>query len=145
MAATVVTAVERAVQSLLQIGVSVTTGQGRRHALVEVHGELCALTAPTLRTELDQLIDDDLSDITIDLSDVRLCTSHALDMFDNVAERLGKRHGGCLHLRVDGAARVVQRTIHLLDDDPTFSPEITETPAASERMAPHERPGDSTS
>lgn len=49
-------------QSLMRTGISVTYHDGRLHAIVELHGELCAATADGLRSELDQLVDDGIVD-----------------------------------------------------------------------------------
>lgn len=129
----------------LQTRISVSSQDGRLHAVVELHGELTPLTATDLRRELDQLVADGIADIAIDLGHVRLCTSRALDVFDQIHHALLERHGGGLRLDLAGAARTVRRVVQVVDgNDPTFSPQITEAPATSEPMAPSERPGDST-
>lgn len=139
------TAVNQSMSSVLRTGISGTTHDGNLHAIVELHGELCALSAAELRTELDQLVDDDIVDMTVDLQHLRLCTSHGLDVFDHVHHRLQQRHRGKLWLRLDGAPSTVKKIVHLVhDQDQTFSPRITETARGSESMAPHERLGDST-
>ncbi|MCD9625230.1 STAS domain-containing protein [Rhabdothermincola salaria] len=128
----------------LRTGILVTARDGRLVASVDLHGELCPTTAPQLRSELERLIGDGVVTITVDLRDLRCCTSHGLDVLDHIDRRLHER-GGDLRLRLDGAPPIVERIVRLVEDqDPTFSPRIAEASPASEPIAPRERPGDST-
>ena len=130
----------------LRSGISVSIEHGRLHAAVELHGELCAVTAPDLGAELRQLVDDGISDVTVDVGHLQLCTSHGLDVFDEIHRELAERHGGMLRVHVGSAPRTVSRVIHLVSDqDPTFSPPIAGARAVPAEPAPHERPGGSRS
>lgn len=123
------TALDRTENRLLRTAIAMTADDGRYHALVEAHGELCAYTAPQLRIGLEQIIDDGATDITIDLQHLTLCTSHGLDLFDDIHNRLQRLHDGTLHLRLDTASDIVKRVVYLIhDNDPTFSPHRADGP-----------------
>lgn len=140
------TALERKTASLLRTGVSVAADDGRLHAIVGLHGELCPVTAAGLRAELEQLIEDGVSDMTVDLRNLRFCNSDGLEVFDDIHRALAERRGGTLRLCLGGAPSIVRRAVRLVGDrDPTFSPQITGAVPSPDAMAPHERPGDSTS
>jgi anti-anti-sigma factor len=136
------TAPHRVGLDLLRTSIHMSRKGRRFHALVELHGELCPATVPQLRCELDQLIDDGITDITVDLGDLRFCTSHGLDLFDHIHEQLQQRHHGTLELRIDGAPTIVERLVRIVrNNDPTFSPITAKTPHLGSD-APTERPGD---
>jgi anti-anti-sigma factor len=115
----------------LRTGIRVSSEGGRLHAVVDLHGELDPASVPQLRCELDQLIADGIVDITVDLQDLRFCTSCGLDLFDEVHGRLEQHRRGALRLRLHGAAHIVQRVVRIVrENDPTFDPPI-EDPAAT--------------
>lgn len=127
---------------LLRTAVRVSNETRPPRAVVELHGELCPATVPHLRSELEQLVDDGISDIIVELRDLRFCTSHGLDLFDHIHQQLHRRHRGTLRLALDGAPPVVTRIIQIVQaNDPTFSPHLTEAPRLGS-VAPHERLGD---
>lgn len=107
----------------LRTGIHVSADGGRLQATVDLYGDLDLLSVPQLRHELEQLIDDGIADITVDLEHVQFCTSHVLDLFDEVHARLRQHHAGALGLRIDRAPHAVRRVVDIVrENDPTFSP-----------------------
>jgi anti-anti-sigma regulatory factor len=112
--------------SVLRTGTTATTGpDGRPRATVQLHGELCATTARLLRAELERLVEDGAVELTIDLTELTLCTSHGLDVFDDIHRLLhGHRRG---QLRLRGARGVVRDVLDVVRDaDRSFSPTIVD-------------------
>jgi len=91
---------------------------GERTARVALGGELCAMTAPVLRRELEQLLGHGVAGIAMDLDDLALCTSQGVDLFAEVHDRLQRTSGGSLELH--GPIGIVARVLQIvrdLDDD----------------------------
>lgn len=132
--------------SLLRTGIAVSADGGRTRAVVELHGELCAHTATELRHELEQLVDDGIALVSIQLRDLRLCTSHGLDVFDDVHRLLSERDGGSLRLDLTGAPEIVRDVVRLIRHrDPSFAPPLVEATPAPDATAPaDEPPGEAT-
>lgn len=84
-------------------------------ARVHVVGDLCPSTAPVLASMLDGLIDDGIAGIIVDMSDLRMCTSHGVDVLDHARERLSEQGGS---LSVEHANGVVRKVLDLAEDDP---------------------------
>ena len=104
------------------------TPEGRLAATIELHGELCAATAPQLHEEISRLIDDGANQLVIDLTDLRLCTARGLDIFDRAHQRL--RDSGDGAVRLQNARGVVDRVLAIVEDaDPSF-------PALRQRTGP---------
>lgn len=103
----------------LRIHVVVTEAPtGARSARVVLGGELCAMTAPVLRRELEQLLGHGVTGVAMDLDDLALCTSQGVDLFAEVHDRLQRTSGGRLELH--GPIGVVARVLQIvrdLDDD----------------------------
>lgn len=74
---------------------------------VTVTGELCAGTAPDLRGLLDGLITDGITAITLDVSSLRICTSHGVDAIAESRDRLADVGGWLSIAHADGAVRKV--------------------------------------
>lgn len=109
-------------RSSWKTGISVTTEtDGQFVATVHLHGELCAATAPVLRTEMERLLEDGVTDVIFKLQDLQTCTSHGLDLWDDVHRELKDRSGGAVYLV--GPHGVVERVLDLITDaDPSFLP-----------------------
>ncbi len=92
---------------------------GTSTAVVSLGGELCAVTASTLHRELDQLLRHGVVGLTIDLRDLRLCTSDGLDVFAEFHARLWRAGDGDLQLQ--GPVGIVARVLQIVhDQDPEF-------------------------
>lgn len=109
----------------LRTGIHVSGDGGRLQAVVDLHGELDPFNVPQLRHELEQLIDDGIADITVDLEHLRLCTSHGLDLLDEIHRRLESHGGGELRLHLGRAPQVVRRIVGIVcERDPSFGPRV---------------------
>lgn len=93
---------------------SFTTSAVLNHAdgAAHVHliGELCPTSAPVLRSMLGGLVDDGIARIVVDLSELRLCTSHGVDVLDEARIRLADRGGS---LRIENAHGVVRTVFEI--------------------------------
>lgn len=82
-------------------------------ARVHVVGDLGPSTAPVLRRMLDGLVADGISTIVVDMSELRLCTSHGVDVLEDARSRLAARGGS---LTVDHAHGVVRKVLDLASE-----------------------------
>ena len=83
-------------------------GSAPAHIDVALRGELCAGTTPVIAEALAGLLALGLVDVRFDLSELRLCTSAGIDLWVDIAARLGSY--GC-NLHLDGAVGVVRRAL----------------------------------
>ena len=85
-----------------------------RHEHVEarlhVVGDLCPSTAPVLRSMLDGLITDGIRTIVVDMAELRICTSQALDVLEDARQELLAVGGD---LRVEHAHGVVRKVLDI--------------------------------
>ena len=79
-------------------------------ARVHVVGDLCPSTAPVLRRMLDSLITDGIRTIVVDMAELRICTSQALDVLEDARLELLAEGG---HLRVEHADGVVREVFDI--------------------------------
>lgn len=79
-------------------------------ARVHLIGDLCPTSAPVLGSMLEGLVDDGISGIVVDLSELRLCTSHGLDVLDEARVRLAERGGS---LRIENAHGLVRKILEI--------------------------------
>ena len=82
-------------------------------ARVHVVGDLGPSTAPVLRRMLDGLVTDGISTIIVDMSDLRLCTSHGVEVLEAARSRLAERGGS---LTVDHAHGVVRKALDVVSE-----------------------------
>lgn len=107
---------------LLRTSAVVTAEGGRLVATLQLHGELCPTTAESLRHEVERLVEDGVIELTVDLTGLRLCTSHGLDIWQDADERLRAAGGG---VRLIGASGIVRHVLDVIErEDPSFSPTI---------------------
>jgi anti-anti-sigma factor len=93
-------------------------------AVVTLSGELCALTAPNLQQELEQLLLNGVVGLAVDLAELTFCTSHGLDALAAVDARLRESCGGTLELR--NPTGIVERVVSIVrSSDPTFLLTVT--------------------
>jgi len=107
--------VELTAAATLQVDVAASVGGT---AVVAVHGELCALTAPSLGDALDRVVGEGALEVVIDLAGLELCTSHGLEVLDACHRALQGRGGSLL---LHGERGSVARLLALVHDlDPAF-------------------------
>ena len=107
--------------TVLRSDASLTGTPEERVATIALYGELCAFTAPQLDDEICRLIDDGATHLVVDLTDLRLCTSQGLDVFDRAHQRL--RGNGAGEVRLQNARGVVDRVLAIVEGaDTTFPP-----------------------
>ena len=95
-------------------------------ASVRIRGALCAVTVDDHARELDQLVDQGYTDLTVELEGLLLCTSDGLDLWDDLQHRLDGFDG---HLTLSGATGVVRRVLEVVvRSDMHFCPTVV--PAA---------------
>lgn len=82
-------------------------------ARVHVVGDLGPSTAPVLRRMLEGLVADGISTIVVDMSELRLCTSHGVDVLEGARSRLAERGGS---LTVDNAHGVVRKVLAVVSE-----------------------------
>jgi anti-sigma B factor antagonist len=102
---------------------------------LRVRGELDALSAPTLRPLLDELVDTDRRDITVDLSGLRLIDSSGVGALVSLYKRIRANGGAVRFAGVTAQPLVIFQLLRL---DSVFglaadSPVVLETeqPAAA--------------
>lgn len=102
--------------SMLTLRTSLTpVGGSALHGALDLRGELCPETTPVLADAADRLVDLGVVDMSFDLVDLRLCTSEGVDLWCDLATRLG-RDGGDVRLRnASGGVRRVLAVCGLLD------------------------------
>lgn len=70
-------------------------------------GELCPASAPVLASMLDGLVTDGIRTVIVDVSALRMCTSHGVDVLDR-SRKLLEGLGGSLSIGgASGAVRTV--------------------------------------
>lgn len=79
-------------------------------AEVALAGELCAYSAPVLADVLDALVGLGVDHIDVDLSDLTLCTSHGVVVFERTQRRLAPH--GVFHLNEPFG--IVRRVLQVL-------------------------------
>lgn len=98
-------------------------GNGTSTAAVTLEGELCAFTVPQLRGELQQLADHGVTRVLVDLTGLKLCTSHGVDLFADVHAQLQQTSAGKLELH--GPVGIVARVLNIVQHlDPAFTVRI---------------------
>ncbi len=85
---------------------------GSLTAVVHLSGELCAYTVPRLRTLLDELLVLGTTSVVVDMAQLRFCTSHGINLLDEVQRQLAVA-GGCLRIR--GASGIVRKVLDIVD------------------------------
>lgn len=92
------------------LGVSAVVADRTRPdvANVVLSGALCAASAATLADMLATLVDDGIAHVTVDLTKLKLCTSHGIDVLLGARRRLEGIGGS---LRLVGARGVVSRVL----------------------------------
>jgi anti-anti-sigma regulatory factor len=80
-------------------------------ASLRIRGSLCAITAGEHARQLGELVDQGYTDVRVDLEGLLLCTSHGLDLWDDVQHRLDPLDG---RLILAGASGVVRRVLQVV-------------------------------
>ena len=81
---------------------------GTHIASLRIRGALCALTASEHARQLDDLVGQGYVKLRIELDELALCTSHGLDLWDDLQHRLDPLEG---KLVLAGATGVVRRVL----------------------------------
>lgn len=85
--------------------------ESRHAASLRVRGELCAITAEEHGRQLTDLVDRGYIELRIELDDLVLCTSHGLDLWDELQHRLDPLAG---RVTLSGATGVVRRVLEIV-------------------------------
>ena len=93
------------------LATSTTVHHDDRSARVVLDGDLCAASATTVADLLDGLVAAGVVTVVIDLTMVRLCTSHGADVLETRRSELTSR-GGTLTL--EHPQRLVQKVLDIL-------------------------------
>lgn len=96
-------------------------------ASMRVRGTLCAVTAPEHARLLDELVEQGYVELRVGLDGLLLCTSHGLDLWDDLQHRLDPVGG---HVTLVGATGVVRRVLEVITSSPVhFCPTVVPTAA----------------
>jgi anti-sigma B factor antagonist len=80
---------------------------------LRIRGELDALSAPELRPLLDQLVDDDRRDVTVDLSELRLVDSSGIGALVSLYKRVRASGGRVVFSGVTAQPLVIFKLLRL--------------------------------
>jgi anti-anti-sigma regulatory factor len=109
-----VAAREAGVADVADPGDAVEAGHDERPSILDadvvIAGELCVLGAATLREAFDWAIGLGAQTVTVDLSDLELCTAAGVALLQATRERLGARGRT---LRIRGAAGIVAKVLDI--------------------------------
>lgn len=101
----VVTSGDHVILSITEDGLLHEAAYGR---LLTVRGQLCAFAAPALVRQLRTMVDEGVTRIRVDLSDLSLCTAAGIAAFAGARVRINSL-GGTLDLT--GAHDIVDRVL----------------------------------